>query len=140
MHFCFFYVVVGTDDLSCANLLGIILECCFVYQTLFIEVCCHGTSCTAGRGLASELGTGVRGQVAWKALGERSLPRKCYSSSMTDALRPWSNSHIHLYSFWIRSYIQIWSGLGSDSRCFLLIWSEMLGMPHVDGIGGAGTM
>ena len=45
----------------------------------------------------------------------------------------------HFYSFWIGSYIDFWVGLGSDSRCFLLAWSEMLGMPHlhVEGLEGA---
>jgi hypothetical protein len=44
----------------------------------------------------------------------------------------------HLYSFCIGSHIQFWAGLGSDSRCFLFVWSEMLGMPHLhaEGLGG----
>lgn len=42
----------------------------------------------------------------------------------------------HLYSLWIDSYIQFRGWLGSDSRCFLLAWYEMLGMPHqhVEGL------
>ena len=44
----------------------------------------------------------------------------------------------HLYSFWIGSYKHLGHGLGSDSRCVLLAWSEMLGMPHlhVEGLRG----
>jgi hypothetical protein len=54
----------------------------------------------------------------------------------TDALRV---TVTHLHSFWVGSYRQFGGGLGSESRCFRLAWSEMLGMPHlhVGGIGGA---
>jgi hypothetical protein len=74
-----------------------------------------------------------------KASGERSLPGQCYSSYVTDALSNDGVTLTHLYSFWIGSYIQFWGGVGSDSRCFLLAWSEILGMSHlhVERLGGA---
>jgi hypothetical protein len=45
----------------------------------------------------------------------------------------------HLYCFQIGSSIQFWGGLGSESRCFLLAWSEMLGMSHLHEAGIEGT-
>ena len=64
-----------------------------------------------------------------------SLPWQCYSAC--DTCSQIMEEFSHLYSSWIGSYIQFWGGLGFDSRCFLLTWSEMLGMPHlhVEGFG-----
>ena len=44
---------------------------------------------------------------------------------------------LHLYFLWIRPYIHFGVVWGSDNRYFLLVWSEMLGMPHlhVEGLG-----
>lgn len=71
------------------------------------------------------------------ASGEHSLPKKCYSSYTIDAL--WNGVILtQLCPFWIGSYTQFCGGFGFDSRCFLLAWSEMLGMPHLhmEGLQG----
>jgi hypothetical protein len=100
----------------------------------------------AGRGKCN-LPTPTPGLVCRRALIRRGLresalfPRECYSSYRTAALRD-AVVLTQLYSFWIESYIHFWGGLGSRSRCFLLAWSEMLGIPHlhVEGLGGTAPM
>jgi hypothetical protein len=77
----------------------------------------------------------VSGRLAsqWGECNEAS--EEHFSSMSVLQLLWWTLSYLH--SFWIGSYIQFGGGLGSDSRCFRLAWSEMLGVPHLhmEGIG-----
>lgn len=63
------------------------------------------------------------------------------TAPMTEALRRQSNSHTSLFLL-DRNLYRVLGWVGSDHRCFLLVWSEMLGMPllHVEGLGGIAPM
>lgn len=57
---------------------------------------------------------------------KRILFPRGHSSIRQTLLEPFDETNLVLYFLWIRSYIHF--GVG---WCFLLVWSEMLGMPHL---------
>jgi hypothetical protein len=63
---------------------------------------------------------------------ERKLFPRVLQFHKTGTLRRFGEITHALYSFWIGSYNTVFGGgVGTDSGCFLLSWSEMLGMPHL---------
>lgn len=75
-----------------------------------------------------------------KASGESSPPQKVlqllYDRRSQTILDEVILTPLFLLDRDIYIYIYIyWRGLGSDSRCFLLAWSEMLGVSHLH-VGG----
>jgi hypothetical protein len=84
---------------------------------------------------------GDRGGV-WAVLVEKAEEKLSSPGSVTALIRlkfpddPWWSSSITLVLL-DRVLYTFWGALGSDSRCFLWAWSEMLGMSHLhmDGLG-----
>lgn len=104
-------------------------------------------SCWQEAGCSDQLGAKVGGHYtgsgcgrlkqlpATKASGEKTSPE--YYSSIRQACSIFGEITHAPYSLWI-GLINIlrWGGVGSKDRCFLLAWSELLGMPHlhVEGV------